>query len=415
MAMKHLKRYFLHLIHFLFVWILFFSPKLWGQTDGYIIQQVAHDKGAVPILNVDYKGAYIPPTNEFLDGDNVKGQPIDFSNSLHLKLGFRFHPDSYLGKHYPETFQGFGVSVSDYKEPEYLGVPISVYVFQSSPIHRFTSSFALFYEWNFGASFGWKPYHPESNDKNHVIGSKSNFYLNMSAYGDWKIRNKIHLQLGLNLTHYSNGNTAFPNTGLNEVGLRAGVRYDFKAVPDELHSLGERSSFRKGLSYDVLLYGAMRRKGIFVQKDVGIPLPQHFAVAGFNFAPMYNLSRYWKVGASLDYVYDESIGVRILDEITTYENPHFLHYSNPPYYERMSVGVSARGEFVMPFFSINVGMGVNVYHRNSDARGFYQVLGLKTTLTRNMYLFTGYSLHNFSEPNHLMFGLGYRFKDIPRW
>jgi hypothetical protein len=73
------------------------------------------------------------------------------------------------------------------------------------------------------------------------------------------------------------------------------------------------------------------------------------------------------------------------------------------------MGMSLRTEFTMPIFSINFGIGHNVIYKGDDHNGFYQVLILKTFITRNIFLHTGYRLNKFHDPENLMMGIGYRF------
>ena len=61
--------------------------------------------------------------------------------------------------------------------------------------------------------------------------------------------------------------------------------------------------FRPYVSYDVILYGALRKKG-FLQESRAYLIPGSFAVAGLNFTPMYNFSRFFRAGLSLDAQYD---------------------------------------------------------------------------------------------------------------
>ena len=77
------------------------------------------------------------------------------------------------------------------------------------------------------------------------------------------------------------------------------------------------------------------------------------------------------------------------------------------WYHRIALGVSARAEFVMPYFTINFGIGHNILNSQvSDFSGFYEILALKIGLTRQSYLHIGYSLYDFYYPNNLMLGLG---------
>ena len=106
----------------------------------------------------DIRPGYIVSTHSFLQGDNMQQKKIDQSLSFHLKYAFRFSKESNLGRLFPHTYQGIGVSYHTFFSPVELGNPVSVYAFQGSRIAQLSPRLSLDYEWNFGASFGWKKY-----------------------------------------------------------------------------------------------------------------------------------------------------------------------------------------------------------------------------------------------------------------
>lgn len=67
----------------------------------------------------------------------------------------------------------------------------------------------------------------------------------------------------------------------------------------------------------------------------------------------------------------------------------------------------------MPFFAVNIGLGYNVWQKGEDTKGWYQVLALKTSITRQLFLHVGYQLSRFKDPSNLMLGLGWRFGARP--
>ncbi|MBQ9649542.1 MAG: hypothetical protein IJV25_03885 [Prevotella sp.] len=78
-----------------------------------------------------------------------------------------------------------------------------------------------------------------------------------------------------------------------------------------------------------------------------------------------------------------------------------------PWHKRMAVGLSGRVEFVMPYFTINFGIGHNVVNASTDdLKGFYEILALKIHILRKSYIHIGYSLYDFYYPNNLMLGVG---------
>ena len=135
--------------------------------------------------------------------------------------------------------------------------------------------------------------------------------------------------------------------------------------------------------------------------------PGSFAVAGVNFAAMYDLNRYFRGGLSLDMQYDESANLDRHHADGSYGD-HVKFYRQP-FADCFAAGLSLRAELTLPIFSINVGLGRNIIANGPDTRIFYQTLALKAHVWRNAFIQVGYQLSEFHLPNNLMFGLGYTF------
>ena len=329
--------------------------------------------------------------------------------SAHLKYAFRFSPDSHWGQLYPHAYQGVGISYTSFFNTSELGNPVSVYVFQGSQIARFSSRLTLNYEWNFGASFGWKKFNEITNPYNDVIGSKINAYMNANIYLNWQITSRWALIAGIEATHYSNGNSNYPNAGVNTAGGRIGLVRTFGAEESKKKSshIGKSAIEGSPFSYDLIVYGATRRRGI-IWPDEKYLIPGTFGVVGLNFNPLYRINKYFRAGLSLDAQYDESANLKNHLAGTDYTVNEKKFY-RPPFREQFAVGVSVRAELTMPIFSINFGIGHNLFYKGEDTEGFYQILALKTFVTPRLFLHTGYQLSKFKDPNNLMLGLGYRF------
>ena len=367
----------------------------------------------IHVIGLDFKPAYTFPTKSFFRGENLSQSPIRTNLSGHIKYGFKFSPDSYMGKMYPNTIQGIGIGYNTFNNPKEVGNPLAVYVFQTSRIASITKNLSFDYEWNFGASFGWKKYDAEKNPFNTIVGSKANAYINLGFLFNWQMTNEIALRAGIGLSHYSNGNTRYPNFGVNTLDGRIGVIW---CPQDETKSelknnrpaVTPKYGFKPYISYDLIIYGATKKKGITWQDGTGMVIPGNFAVAGLNFNPMYNFNKYFRAGLSLDAQYDES--ANITDHIANTSTPtDDVKFFRPPFIEQFSLGLSARAEIVMPIFSINLGIGKNFVCRGNDTNSFYQTFVLKTHITNKIFLHVGYQLYKFKNPNNLMLGIGYKF------
>lgn len=370
------------------------------------------NKKPTHFVGLDIRPSYVFPTHDFFKGMNNNGKKINSTFSGHLKYGFKFSPDSKMGKLYPYAIQGIGVGYNTFYNSKEIGNPIAVYVFQTSRIATVSPKLSVDYEWNFGASFGWKKYDVENNPNNMVVGSKINAYINLGFFLNWQVAANTNLKAGIGITHYSNGNTNYPNAGVNTIGASVGITRSFggggsyNGTPEKIY----RPLFDRYISYDLIVYGATRKKGVFPENNSPLLVPGSFGILGLNFNPLYNISRYFRAGLSLDIQYDESanIGKHIANEFIP-STPEDLKFFKPPFKEQFSTGLSVRAEIVMPIFSINLGIGKNFICKGSDTNSFYQTFVLKTNITKNIFLHTGYQLYRFKDPNNLMLGIGYRF------
>lgn len=356
-------------------------------------------------LAVDIRPGYVFPTSGFFRGENAGGKPIDATLSGHLKYSFRFSPHSRLGRLYPHTYQGIGVACNTFFNAGEVGTPVAVYVFQGAPIVRLAPDLTLNYEWNFGASFGWKKYDESANFYNQVVGSPINAYINAGFYIDWRLAPQWRLTAGVDLAHYSNGNTHYPNAGVNTVSARVGL---MRTIGRDAGVRASAGPFDGGgrICCDVVLYGSTRKRGI-ISDDYASLISGLFGVAGVNINPMYVVNRYFRAGLSLDAQYDESANLNNHVAGSTTAGGDLKFY-RPPFREQFGVGISVRAELNMPVFSVNVGIGHNV-SGHGDLNAFYQILALKTFVTPRLFLHVGYQLSKFKDPNNLMLGLGYRF------
>ncbi len=359
-------------------------------------------------VGIEMKGAWIAPSHGFFRGENGAGKKLDKSGSLHLKYSFQFPGSSRYGAMYPTAYQGIGMAWNTFFDKAELGVPAALYVFQGARIASLGERLSLDGEWNFGASFGWKPYDEQHNSFNRVVGSRVNAYIDAALLLSWRPLPGLTLNAGVDITHFSNGNTTLPNSGVNTIGARIGAVYNVARTPmKSIRKAAVQESFRR-FTLETIFYGALRAKG-FEYEGSGYLLDGRFAVAGINIAPMYRFTRCFQAGVSLDVQYDESANLSghlagMVSEGTGM-SPRFYR---PPLSEQVAAGLSLRAELVMPIFTIGVGLGRNVLYKG-ELGVFYQMATLKTDVGGNAFLQIGYRLDNFHDPSNLMIGLGWRF------
>ena len=279
------------------------------------------------------------------------------------------------------------------------------YIMQGGRIADLSPSLSLGYEWNVGFSWGWIP--------NEAMNSRYNIMINVALPLTWHIAPHWELSLTPEYTHFSNGDTAFSNSGANMYGVRLGATYLFDAEREKASAgryispseeyLGK--SFGEHITYDIILYGGWRAdrfsdNGYFFVVNKALP------IAGVHFQPLYHLNRHFGLGASLDIQYDSSLNLYngIKDD-----DGNTISYSSPPLWQQLEAGISLRGEIQAPIFTIGVGVGVNVLDSGYDYSLFYTTFSLKAFVTRNLFLYLGYRFNSTQYTHNLMYGIGLRF------
>lgn len=350
-------------------------------------------------IGFELRPSWVIPTNEFLKSKPNGHHENSASISPNIRYSFKYSPSSRQGRLYPTVYQGVGLSYTAFMPDATLGHPVNLYIFQGARLASFTSRLSLDYEWNFGVSAGWKKYDSETNPRNGAIGSNVNALINLGIVLSYRLNNRWIIRAGVEGTHFSDGNTALPNAGVNSCGARLGLAYVFSGSNQVYDVVDEK--FERHWSYDLTVYGAARQR-MFENKIV----PGHFGIVGLNFAPMYGFNRYLRAGVSADFQYDESANLE--DNFAGYDDERPLFYKQA-FKERFSAGLSVHAELTMPIFSINVGIGRNIIASGKDTEIWYQSLALKAYVFKNSYLQIGYQLKDFHLPNNLMLGFGYSF------
>ncbi len=319
-----------------------------------------------------------------------------FSGSAHLQYSFGFSPESRLGQLYPNVYQGVGIGTYTFLNNAEVGSPVALYLFQRAQIVRLSSTLSLDYEWNLGLSFGWKP--------NVCISSPTNAYINVGLLLEYDISPRWTLSAGPEYTHFSNGDTKFPNGGANTMGLRIGVAANMSG---ERVSAGRRHMEFSGkrVTYDILLYGAWRADRVTEGNRLYV-VNEKFPVAGLHFNPLYHFSRYFSAGPSLDLIYDGS--ANLYGHVVADDGKTVTGYFTPSLRDQVAAGLSLRGELTMSIFSVNIGSGINIIKSGEDMKRLYTLFNLKAFVSEHLYLLIGYRLSSLQYTHNLMFGFGLR-------
>lgn len=352
-------------------------------------------------------GWLVPGTCAYLRGDNPLGKEVNQAFSAGLRAGFCFADGSVVARNYPGLYQGLGLEVNSFFARQLLGTPVSAYVYQGAPFARLSQTLWLGYEWQFGAACGWKEVRYDDDLAPGVVSTKVTAHMGVAMKLHYEVSDRVELAFGIEVRHFSNGNTSWPNSGVNAFGISAGVSYKLGGARELLSAIESTADgAERRWFYDITVYGGKRKRAVEVGEPAEIEIcPGKFAVAGVQFAPMYRFGRWFAAGAALDLQWDESAG--LAPYWVDGSSDESLKFYRPPFGKQVSAGISAHAELTAPIFSVNAGLGLDFVNPKGNKR-FYQSLTLKAFITDRLYLNIGYRLGEFKDPQNLMIGLGVR-------
>lgn len=378
-------------------------------------------------FSLDVRSGFVTQHHDLFRGVNATGTPINASASAHIQYAFRFPSASRLGRIMPSAYQGVGVAPYTFFNHEVMGTPVAFYVFQGAEVARFSESLSLDYEWNFGASAGWH--------RNLVVGTKVNAYINLGLMLKWqpglcssafcRSLDGWTFAAGLDMTHFSNGDTTLPNVGTNIIGARisasrafgatagmaadggSAARVDIRQLRREARAELSRKSFLKRTELDVILCGTVNAETITYQ-DKEYKLDGKFGVAALHINPLYRVTPCFLVGPAVDVQYNE--GINLADHVAGI-NPvtDEIRFHRPPLAEQLAAGLSLRVELQAPIFAVNLGFGHNIIYKGPELGGFYYLAALKTFVTDSLFMHVGLKVCDTESSNNLLLGLGWRF------
>ncbi|SFS46273.1 acyloxyacyl hydrolase [Lutibacter maritimus] len=338
------------------------------QTDFFIGKPIEHDKK----LNHAIQG------NSF--GILVSWNKIATNSSTFNKL-----------YNYPE--KGFSFVYQDFNST-ILGEAFGVYRHYTYNLIP-KNNHPLKLTTGFGLGYLTKKYNAITNPENLAIGSN----LNVSAYiklqyFQFLVQNKLSINTGLSLLHFSNVSIKNPNLGINTVSLHIGVNYKFgdeKNIPKKDIDTIEINP--KPINYNLVLRGGFNESLII---DSGI-----YPFYTLSFYANKQLNNYSALTAGVDF-FDSKFLKDHIEYINTTENK--LYNKND--YRR--AGIFVGHELTQNKFSFISQIGYTFYTHYTYVSKVYERFGFKHQL--NNHLFSEISLKvNLFRAEALEFGIGYKF------
>ncbi len=314
----------------------------------------------------------------------LKGNVLPHTPDLRGLLG---HPEGVMFSFSKQT-HGNKEWHSAYGFPDYGGY----FLYQNFDNTTLGKSYAVGMHYNFyflhrqlqfklaqGFAYVDTPYDKVENSKNKSFGSSIVDNTNIGlSYKKENLFDKFGIQAGILFTHYSNGRTKSPNSGINTYLINVGVNYDFDGVVKNVKDTTyKKIDYREPIRYNIVL-----RAGVNESPIIGSG--QH---------PFYHIGFYAdkRIGRkSALQLGTELFLTQYFKDYIKYRSVAYPTENIDPNTDYKRVGVFVGHELFVNRFSIEAQIGYYVYEPYKNDISVYDRVGMKYYITKN--IFTGFTI-----------------------
>jgi hypothetical protein len=170
-----------------------------------------------PVIHLEYLYGRVDNPVKIEDHANSQYGKISILNETGRQ------ENSYF-KHYKNPFVGISFLVGYLGNKDVFGSTIGIY---PQWTYHFIQKKSLSWDINLGSGFAFftRPFDKVTNPDNKLIGSHFSNITDISTSVVFRFHPKILVRTGVGLIHVSNGHTAIPNIGLNDLTVRLGMIY----------------------------------------------------------------------------------------------------------------------------------------------------------------------------------------------
>jgi hypothetical protein len=354
-------------------------------------------------LGFSYENGYVFQTNRFVRGSNLEKESIKNYQAFSGRLIFKTTGKKLWHQYYNFPSWGFGLHVSDFHNPEEMGIPIAAYAFVNGPFHRW-KQFSLNYEIDFGLTVNWRHFNPVSNQYNIAIGAGETVYIHTGITADYRIADWLTASLGIGLSHFSNGALKLPNYGLNTFSPRLEIKYDLNGPPQLEHKA--IPVFEKFNSLEFTAFSGLKN---ILFDSVPISIKDryeglYFPVFGIKATLSRQVSHKSKFGLGITFDFDGSVNTQI-----TIEQGE-LEAVDLPFSQKLRLSIFPSYELIMGPYALTFQTGFYIFRKQfaNQVPVSYQRIGLNYHFDDNFLMGISLRAYNFHVSDFIEWSLGYQ-------
>jgi hypothetical protein len=299
------------------------------------------------------------------------------------------HGEKYWNQLFKFPEPGISFCFFDLGNPQYLGNLYSICPYIDFPMTKGLRSKICFRAGG-GLSYLTKPFDRVTNYKNIAIGSHVNGFMNFRLTLKQEITSRLRLDMGVGMSHCSNGAFKVPNLGLNMPTVDLGLGYSLNPCPQHIR-MDTLPKCDKAKFFSVSIAGAL--------SQINPPGGHDFAavILSGSINRRWNHKNLWNAG--IEVFYNEANYREIARTDASVTRARYIQPA-------AKIGYAlCVGRMSMP-----LEMGVYFYDRVAgESVPIYERIGLKYQINDQFLIGTCLKVY-FARAEFFEWGITYRFK-----
>jgi lipid A 3-O-deacylase PagL len=345
---------------------------------------------------------HILPSSPFESSPNGQGEPVNWVPDLTVEIGRQTNGTQLWHHLYGLPSYGVGFSVARFQSGAQHGQPLEAYAFFSWPLVRLSERVDMTTDFGMGLSWNWQEMNEPTQPNRTVLGSDLNARIDWGVYLRYMSTPRMSVYTGLDFTHRSNGGLVQPDLGINVLGPKVAVQYNFRSEPASRPAMTPPPF---GPTWELLIGGAGGVKNV-VERAAPVSR-QDFGVFHATAGLQQHFYRFGKITGGTDLTYDGATGAKreLVDGI--------VKQSRADPGERWAVGAYGGYEHVIGRFGAFVDVGYTVARGSevdSSLPRLYQRFGWRYQFNDRLWGTVAIRSFDGHKADFLECGAGYRIR-----
>lgn len=336
----------------------------------------------------------------FMKSDNILSEHglLDYGyGGVILKMGWQpTNPEGWASKYnYPSY--GVGFYSGFLSDAQVLGFPNAVYGFIRFPLSHPESRNEFAIEPALGITYKLNPYNSETNPLNDAIGARMAVYFNLNFGFTYKWTRELDLLYGIDFSHFSNGSTYKPNSGLNLYGINVGLRYNYNR-----RQLAEN----KDIYSDKVFPARFRRPERTAMDLTSVSAISIYVAGGLaqsdEMMGTSSLKEVFSGVIDYEHSFNEMHGVSIGGD-ALYDNRIYDSNTSGKWM------VAAHGGYAFSFYKFDIRMQIGTYLGSHKEKGFFFMRpALRYNINDKLFAQIGLKTLDGGKADYIEYGIGFK-------